>query len=58
MNGRRAKLLRRMAEDSTPANLPDRDVVAGPQSRFTAVNSPRSVRGLYRALKKADQRIK
>jgi hypothetical protein len=58
VSGRRAKLLRRLAEDETPPSLPDRDIVAGPQSRHTAVNSPRTVRGVYRALKKADKHIK
>ena len=58
MNGRRAKALRRMAEDMTPPAFPDRDIVASPGSRTTAWNSPRSERGAYRALKKADRKIK
>jgi hypothetical protein len=41
-----------MAEDLTPVEAPDRDIVAHPVSDTTAFNSPRSLRGATRALKK------
>ncbi len=46
------KRLRRMAEDMTPVESPDRDIVAHFSSDTTAFNSPNSLRGVQRALKK------
>ena len=52
MSGKQHKRLRRMAEDLVPVAAPDRDIVAHPRSDYTAFNSPMSVRGAVRALKK------
>lgn len=52
MSGRQQKKLRRLAEDLAPATFPDRDIVAHPTSDTTAFNSPRSLRGATKALKK------
>lgn len=52
MSGKQHKALRRMAEELTPATAPDRDIVAHPVSDTTAFNSPRSLRGATKALKK------
>lgn len=52
MNGKKAKLMRRMAREEM-AEDPERDYVAGPKSRTTMVNSPNSVRAMNLKLKKA-----
>ena len=52
MSGRQMKKLRRLAEELTPGHYPERDIVADPRSDTTAFNSPRSVRGATKALKK------
>ena len=52
MSGKQMKRLRRLAEDLVPGNYPDRDIVAHPTSDTTAFNSPRSIRGATKALKK------
>lgn len=57
MNGKKAKILRRMAKFEM-AGDPDRDLVAAPKSRTTAFNSPNSVRGMHLQLKKVYARKK
>lgn len=52
MSGKQQKKLRRLAEEIVPVEYPDRDIVAHPTSDSTAFNSPRSLRGATRALKK------
>lgn len=52
MSGRQMKKLRRLAEELAPIEVPDRDIVAHPKSDTTAFNSPRSLRGAVKALKK------
>lgn len=52
MSGKQQKRLRRLAEDLTPVEAPDRDIVAHPRADTTAFNSPRSLRGAVKALKK------
>lgn len=41
-----------MAEDIVPVSAPDRDIVAHYKADTTAFNSPNSLRGAVRALKK------
>lgn len=55
MSGKVAKRLRQMAREELIERPPERDLVASPKSRTTAINSPNSVRGFYRLLKKANQ---
>lgn len=57
MNQKKAKVLRRLAKAEMQGD-PGRDLVAGPKSRTTAVNSPNSVRGMNLALKKAFKRAR
>jgi hypothetical protein len=52
VSGKQMKRLRRLAEDLVPVEAPDRDIVAHPTSDTTAFNSPRSLRGATKALKK------
>lgn len=52
MNGKKSKRLRQMARDHSPGAV-ERDWVASPGVRTTAVNNPDSVRGMYLALKRA-----
>lgn len=52
MSGKQQKRLRRLAEELLPAGAIDRDIVAHPKSDTTAFNSPRSLRGATKALKK------
>lgn len=52
MNQKRTKALRRLARMEMLED-PERDIVASPKSRSTAMNSPNSVRGMYLQLKKA-----
>jgi hypothetical protein len=56
MNAKRAKRLRRLAESTARADAPEREIVGAPFARTSALNSPQSVRGWYRALKKAQRR--
>lgn len=62
MNGKRAKQIRRLAEENTPGDAPFEDMVlrnrAGKDvaSQGTGVHSPRSVRGVEKAIKKAWKR--
>lgn len=56
MNGKKAKAMRRMAREEMLED-PDRDLVAGPKSIHTAINSPNSVRCMYLQLKKAYGRM-
>lgn len=61
MNGKRAKMIRRLAIDNTPGDAPDRDIVlknksaiySSDMSQGTGMNSPNSLRGVERAIKKA-----
>ncbi len=57
MNGRKAKMLRRMAREEMLED-PERDLVASAHSRDTAVNSPNSVRAMNLQLKKAYVKLK
>lgn len=52
MNGRKAKLLRRMAREEMVGD-PDVEYFAAPKSNTSMVVSPNSVRGMHKALKKA-----
>lgn len=53
MNGKKAKALRRMAREELIERPPERELVASARTTRTAVNSPNSVRGMQRQLKKA-----
>ena len=55
MNGKRAKLLRRLARMEM-AEDPEREIVASPKSDTTAFNSPNSKRAMHLQLKKAYMR--
>ena len=55
MNGKKAKLLRRMARDEMIED-PERELVASARSDTTGVNSPNSKRCMYLQLKKAYSR--
>lgn len=52
MSGKHHKKIRRLAEEMIPATAPDRDIVAHYTTDTTAFNSPNSLRGAARALKK------
>jgi hypothetical protein len=52
MNQKKAKALRRLAREEMVGD-PARDIVAAPRTNRSGVNSPNSVRGMYRALKNA-----
>ena len=56
LNGKMAKKLRRMAREEMVED-PEREIVAAPRSLTTAMNSPNSKRGMYRALKKVSSRF-
>lgn len=56
MNAKKVKKLRALAESTARVEAPDREIVAAPFARTSAFNSPHSVRGWYRALKKAQKR--
>ena len=56
MRGTVAKRLRRLARQEMVGD-PERDIVASAHCNTTARNSPNSVRGMYRALKKAYMRV-
>ena len=56
MSGKKAKMLRRAARQEM-MSAPAREWVAHPKVETTAVNSPTSVRGMYRQLKKRDKEV-
>ena len=56
MSGKRSKMLRRAAREEM-IGAPTWEWVASAKVKTTAVNSPSSVRGMYRLLKKRDKEV-